>query len=244
MPRTPVSKLVIFVCLLGAPACHELAVRIPNRVQPEEYEVYSAWLQHRFKAAPLGQLYLNVRPMIRDTSYCEKGLRKWLKGDGVLVDQFAPLGEAEYRLDVYSSPGKLKSPWPFKPSGELPNNETKPYSLITFSRVAFNSTHTAGLFAVDNTCGGLCGGGGFLMARKNHGVWTFEGGGCLWKAQLEEPTSPARRHTDDDPLSSCLRAQGSPITGRPVEEAAHSFQNRHSAHFKQFFSFYASAARQ
>ena len=186
MPRTPVSKLVIFVGLVSALACHEPAVRIPNRVQPEEYEVYSAWLQNRFKAAPLGQLYLNVRTSIFD-SHCEKGLREWLKLDGVLVDQFAPLGEAEYRLDVYSSPGKLKSPWPFKPSDELPKDETKPYPLITFSRVAFNSTHTAGLFAADNTCGGLCGEGGFLMARKNQGVWAFEGGGCVWEAQLEEP---------------------------------------------------------
>ena len=177
MPRAPVSFLVLVLAMSGCRG-------IPNRVQPEEYNVYSAWLGKRpAKHPPPGNLYISFRTMIYNaTQECGKQLRPLLKSDAGLADQLSALGEAQYPLDLYSTPPKLKVPMPFKPLGDYPSQEpNRPYRLITFSRVAFNTAGTVALFAVSGSCGGLCGGGGALIARRdNAGVWAFEDTGCVW----------------------------------------------------------------
>ena len=46
--------------------------------------------------------------------------------------------------------------------------------------MAFNATHTQALFAVSNSCGGLCGGGGAVLRRRENGAWVFKPAGCIW----------------------------------------------------------------
>lgn len=113
---------------------------------------------------------------------CGKQLRPRLKSDAGLVDQFSALGEAEYHLDLYSTPPKLEAPMLFEPAGDYPPEEPKTqYRFITFSRVAFNAAGNLAVFAVSDACGGLGGGGGALIARRSSpGVWAFEDTDCRW----------------------------------------------------------------
>ena len=53
--------------------------------------------------------------------------------------------------------------------------------ITTLSRVGFNSDRTQALVYVGYGCGGLCGGGGYLLFVKTNGVWVNKGGvGGAW----------------------------------------------------------------
>jgi hypothetical protein len=45
---------------------------------------------------------------------------------------------------------------------------------VTFSRVGFNADGTQALFFATNHCGGLCGGGAYVVMQKHDGHWTIE----------------------------------------------------------------------
>jgi len=62
----------------------------------------------------------------------------------------------------------------------LPLDAAGTYRIVGFSRVAFNRVHTEALFAISDSCGGLCGGGGARLARRENGKWTFRTTVCNW----------------------------------------------------------------
>ena len=57
----------------------------------------------------------------------------------------------------------------------------KSTGIATFSRVGFNADRTQALVYQGHSCGGLCGGGSYLLLVKSNGVWTNKGGiGPTW----------------------------------------------------------------
>src|ERR1044071_6206003 len=57
--------------------------------------------------------------------------------------------------------------------------ETRGYA--TFSRVGFNAEKTQALVYQAHSCGGLCGGGSYILLTKTSGVWTIKGSvGPTW----------------------------------------------------------------
>lgn len=51
----------------------------------------------------------------------------------------------------------------------------KTLGYATFSRVGFNSEKTQALVYQAHHCGGLCGGGSYILLTKTNGVWTIKG---------------------------------------------------------------------
>jgi len=47
----------------------------------------------------------------------------------------------------------------------------QPSRLITFSNVGFNNQHDQALVYMTQACGGLCGGGGYVLLKKVNGKW-------------------------------------------------------------------------
>lgn len=53
--------------------------------------------------------------------------------------------------------------------------------FVNFSRVGFNSDKTQALVYQSHSCGGLCGGGSYLLFTKKSGVWVEKGSvGPVW----------------------------------------------------------------
>jgi hypothetical protein len=50
---------------------------------------------------------------------------------------------------------------------KFPNN----FGYFVVSHIGMNVDKTEALFYVDHFCGGLCGGGGYVLMRKTNGVW-------------------------------------------------------------------------
>ena len=152
--------------------------KVTPKVSPQEYELYSAWMQHHFPKAPDGALYLSTRTFAWPSESCGPALKK--EGvDTALVGQLADLGEAEFPLDLHAP--TLKVPWAFKEAEGYPADKSGTYRLVAFSRAAFNRRSTQALFAVSDSCGGLCGGGGVVIAWRDSGVWQFKPSGCFWQ---------------------------------------------------------------
>jgi hypothetical protein len=156
---------------------------IPNKVTPDEYQLYSEWTAQHFAAKAPDQLFFSKRTFVFDP--LEKfGCGDRLHADNAvsssLINQLHALGEAEYALDFYP-PSGLRVPWPHKEVDGLPNDQPNTYRLIGFSRVAFNLDHSEALFAISDSCGGECGGGGARLARRENGKWTFRTTSCVWE---------------------------------------------------------------
>jgi hypothetical protein len=183
-----VSARSIVYLLFGAallmPACGDRAMRIPNSVSDEKYSLYSAWVKYHFKERP-PRLLLASRTFIFDPLGPQGCNAKILEArahvSSSLVRALHDLGEAEYTVHT----GKFKLPafripWKYEESERLPMNPSPPFRLIAFSRVAFNRDRSEALFAVSNSCGGLCGGGGPLLAIREKGEWLFRSDlGCV-----------------------------------------------------------------
>jgi hypothetical protein len=57
----------------------------------------------------------------------------------------------------------------------------KTRGFATFSRVGFNAEKTQALVYQAHSCGGLCGGGSYMLLTKTNGVWTIKGSvGPTW----------------------------------------------------------------
>jgi hypothetical protein len=160
------------------------APSIPDKVTSEEYELYSQWATNRFQKEPPRHLYFAARTFVfnpMERNGCDKALSR----DGVswsMIRAMHALGEAQYPLSFYDKT-KLRIPWEYKGVDsiyDVPQENYKDYRYVDFSRVSFNNAHTEALFAVSDSCGGLCGGGGALLARRENGSWTFRGVGCSW----------------------------------------------------------------
>jgi hypothetical protein len=154
---------------------------IPNRVTADEYAVYSAWLRHRAAKQGAATLYLPELTFSPRTELADCRLRR-LSPEYRLVTRLRQLGDARYPLDL-ATKGNINVPFDFEQvhlHAFMPQTPKEPYWLVEFSRVSFNRSHSEALFAVSNSCGGLCGGGDVLHASKRNGQWMFESTGCSW----------------------------------------------------------------
>lgn len=188
MGQVAVRSIVclLFGVALLTPACRDRAMPIPNSVSDEEYSLYSAWVKHHFKEQP-PRLLLASRTFIFDPlpphGFCNANLLEspW-HVSSFLLRALHNLGEAEYPVAT----GKFKLPafripWKYEESKGLDTNPFPPFRLIRFSRVAFNRDRSEAFFAVSNSCGGLCGGGGAILAIQKQGEWVFRSDlGCSW----------------------------------------------------------------
>jgi hypothetical protein len=183
-------KTRFVLCLLMgfswfAEACGDRALQIPNSISDEEYSVYSAWIKHYFKEQP-PHLLLASRTFIFDPIIHGSCDVKTLQAEGhvsfVFLQQLHDLGEAEFPVHVgkFELP-QFKIPWKYEESEGLFMHPSPPFRLIAFSRVVFNQNRSEGFFAVSNSCGGLCGGGGPLIVARKNGQWVFRSNlGCFW----------------------------------------------------------------
>ena len=177
-----VLSLLGGVFLLTQACAKNRALQIPNSISDEEYSVYSAWINHHFKEAP-PRLLLASRTFIFDPLGSSGCNAKTLQNvvSPFLLQRLHDLGEAEFPVltGKFQLP-QFKIPWKYEESDLLPN-PSAPYRLISFSRVVFDQSRTEGFFAVSDSCGGLCGGGGPLIATRKDGQWVFRSDlGCHW----------------------------------------------------------------
>ena len=181
----PLPKAAMAIVLSGGMISCAFEPHISNRITPDEYEIYSAWLQQHFVKQPPKNLFILSRTLIFDpeaatNSGCANALRQ-AGVSGRLIAQLHALGDAEFLMRVYPTLDKnLHIPWPYEEIDTLPWPEPGPYRAISFSRVAFNRQHNEALLSVSDLCGGLCGHGGALIAHKEHGQWNFRSIGCVW----------------------------------------------------------------
>jgi hypothetical protein len=183
----PQCRALIRLLLAAAlnAGCGHSASPIPNIVGEVEYSVYASWLAHHFKEQP-SSLLLADRTFIFDPigalTCSAKNMETHGHVDPSLLQALHSLGKAMYPVETakFQLP-QFRIPWKYQGSIGLSANPTSPFRLVTFSRVAFNRDRTEGLFAVSNSCGGLCGGGGALLATRESGSWTFRSiAGCSW----------------------------------------------------------------
>ena len=52
--------------------------------------------------------------------------------------------------------------------------------ILSFSRIGFNHDHTQAIVYFAQTCGRLCGKGGYLLYKKSWGTWRKAGEGTMW----------------------------------------------------------------
>jgi hypothetical protein len=178
------TKSIVVLTLFAALTC---SLRIPNRIAPEEYGVYSDWMKFHFSKNEPINLYLRSSTVAfhppPDAPCGEKDLHiagvPW-----ALINQFHALGTVEYRLDVFSQDTKLAVPWSYKmfdpqhPPPPVPTELQERGRLVEFSRVAFNRGHTEAFFFVMDTCGPRCGTDDDVYAHKESGGWVFKNVGC------------------------------------------------------------------
>jgi len=177
--RTILAVALAAYCFLDV-ACTS---RIPNRVTTEEMDLYREWLKHQFANQPPEQLYVDDQTFVFDPvrNKCDAALRRTDGVSKALIKQLHALGNADYPLDVESN--QLKLPWPYRvlDPRKVPPATPGKLHIISFSRVAFSGDHSQALFAVGDSCGGECGGGGPMLANKHGNVWQFRRlESCAW----------------------------------------------------------------
>jgi hypothetical protein len=130
-------------------------------------------------------LYLSVRTFIFDPLEalgCGGGeMHKRAGIPWALMKELHALGTAEYPLEVHGQQPPWGIPERFQPGNEIRGIKEKPgsYTLVSFSRVAFNRGNDKAFFAVTTTCD-QCGGGKAVYAHKDNGRWVFEDVDCSW----------------------------------------------------------------
>jgi len=149
--------------------------RIPDRVTAEEMALYSEWLKSRFADKTPEHLYIDDQTFIYDPTnhrQCDS-LHKDQGVSSSLCKRLHELGNAEYGLEFSS--GSFNLPWPYQVLNprRMPVGTPTTLHIIGFSRIAFNRGHSEALFAISDSCGGECGGGGPVHARKVDGAWKF-----------------------------------------------------------------------
>lgn len=169
---------LVTICLLLAGCMPS----IPNKVSPEEYEIYTAWVKYRFEKKPPAKLFFGTTTFNEDPlspGGCGNVLHDKGKVSWSLIKQLHALGEARYPVDFYTKRNMI-IPWEYKETDEIPITGPRDFHSYSFTRVAFDKSHTEALFGVSNNCGGECGGGAMVAAVKDNGSWVFRDAGCFW----------------------------------------------------------------
>jgi hypothetical protein len=173
-------RTFLIVCVFALAGC---SPSVPNKVTPDEYQLYSEWTLQHFAVKTPDHVFFSSRTFTFDP-LDRFGCGDRLHADNAvawsLIKQLHALGEAEYPLDFYQPGRNLHISWPYKEVDGLPAEEPGTYRLIGFSRVAFNRDHTEALFAISDSCGGECGSGGARTARRENGKWIFRNTTCYW----------------------------------------------------------------
>lgn len=164
-----VLLLVLCFAFLGCTS------KIPNKVTAEEMDLYREWLKSHFASKAPEHLYIYNHTFAYDPIYghvCDD-LRKSQGVSFSLCKQLHELGDAEYRFEFPS--GRFNLPWPYEVADprRIPIGTPTTLHIIGFSRIAFAHSHTEALFAISDSCGGECGAGGSVYARKEAGIWNF-----------------------------------------------------------------------
>jgi hypothetical protein len=60
----------------------------------------------------------------------------------------------------------------------FPDNQS--WEIFSISQPGFNFSKTEAIFYFDHSCAGLCGGGGYILARKVDGVWRIVDQHSTW----------------------------------------------------------------
>lgn len=60
----------------------------------------------------------------------------------------------------------------------FPDNQS--WEILSVSQPGFNFSKTEAILYVDHSCGGLCGGGGYILMRKVDGVWRIVDEHSTW----------------------------------------------------------------
>jgi hypothetical protein len=60
----------------------------------------------------------------------------------------------------------------------FPDNQS--WDHVFMSQPGFNFSKTEAILYIDHTCGGLCGGGGYILMRKVNGVWRIVEEHIIW----------------------------------------------------------------
>src|SRR6266567_7510 len=102
----------MWILLLVLTSCGQ---KIPNVVAPEEYEVYSVWMKHRYATQPDSALFLASETAIQKLDHCKDELKR--RGVDSLRRQLVDLREAKYLVYAQRS---IHSPWPFQEANEFP----------------------------------------------------------------------------------------------------------------------------
>ncbi len=170
--------VIALVCSIACSRTH-----IPNRVTADEYDVYSQFLLQRFaKKAPANLQFWSVTvPFVLDER-CFEDIEKNNKIPSALIRQQKELGQATSPLDIQNGRDNLMIPWPHSVVYSIKEVHTSlDLHLMSFSRVAFNRAHTEALFSFGDICGGDCGHGAPIYARKKNGKWEFTNvNTCSW----------------------------------------------------------------
>jgi hypothetical protein len=170
--------VVVFIASLAG-----CKLQIPNRVSPDEYSIYSDWMNSYFSKRAPSRLYLATRTFAfpPESSGCTN---EKIQKAGVplsLINPLRELGDAEYQLEFDYPEKKIHILWRYTVADDWGLIPQKPeYKWIEFSRVSFNHARDKALFGISDSCGGLCGSGHTVYAHKNNGAWVFENAGCSW----------------------------------------------------------------
>jgi hypothetical protein len=153
---------------------------IPPSISSTEYSVYSAWLK-----AHVANRQVERDLLISDHTFPISNLDPDECGLGRLAQPLIALGDSEYRLGIVRPEHAIDVPFEYRLVGDMPENPSRAFEEIAFSRVSFNVAGSEGVFAV--TTSGcqprsaqdarlVCGGGRsyFVRASQQRTGWRFE----------------------------------------------------------------------
>lgn len=189
MRRTLVTLLLFAACALAAPA--------PAAVAPRAYEVYAAYLRGAVgeKRAREAEIVVceDTGPYRRPTGEKAPELEATCEGmPADLVDAFRDETDGQDRLVENQFDGLAVSLMPAaEHDGYFEAGVGKGWEgfyarhpesdgFYSFSRVAFDRTGTWAAMYASRSCGGLCGGGSYVVMHERDGKWTVACEDELW----------------------------------------------------------------
>jgi hypothetical protein len=157
--------------------------KIPDKVTTKEIDLYREWLKQRFAGKAPQQLYLDDQTFVFDPQQrgCDKAIHNGNHVPWSLMKALHALGNANFEVDV--SPATMELPWKYQVLNVRRFPPASPgLHVIGFSRVAFDGSGSAALFAVSDACAAAqCGSGNAVLAKKNGQNWEFSSlKNCSW----------------------------------------------------------------
>jgi hypothetical protein len=180
------GAIATFIIVVAAFAVHKLHEDSDTYARPEDYAVYSAFLT---------QALIVDNEALHDAHHPFVILDHTVEPRGILPAQELSAASVKMRDDLnrhnlrslkFDRKFDIQSAYhllDFEAKGYVPNS-TAPLHLspdeikalpngdfVAFTRITFNADSTLALFYVEHQCGGLCGGGAFILMQKQAGQW-------------------------------------------------------------------------